>query len=295
MDYLSYCSFLPISVVSTPITYYKYSLYINQQDCFDTIPFAQSLIKVVKDLALALMCACVYFFGLSYFPTSYLSEPGFTDQGIFYILGYAQISIYLIQWKYFFAFKLCMLPIHSSGISYNPILEDKFNGIQSINLWEYNTTLSLPNKINSWNIPVQEWLRKGVYERLALGKEKAKLVTFFVSAFWHGFYGGYYFAFLLFFLEMYLANLAFKITKDNSHFLVRMYHKFAPLSRYVMLVVITLSFTHGAIYFVVLSSTQCLKILAKLYYLPYITVLILILLAHFQLGKMQSAKKLKAG
>jgi hypothetical protein len=92
---------------------------------------------------------------------------------------------------------------------------------------------------------------------------------------------------------MYLSNVVFKITKDSSHLLVKIYNKFAPFSRYLMLVVITLSFTHGAIYFVVLSSTKCLDILGKLYFLPYITVLILILVAHLQLANIRSTTKLK--
>lgn len=120
VDFIGYCLFLPTCVVSTPITYYKYDEYINKRLCFSHVPFLDSLKAILHDFTVAIGCACVYFFGVVYFPLSLISTPTFTDNSFLYVLGYSQLSIYLYHWKYFFAFKLCMLPIHSSGISYNP-------------------------------------------------------------------------------------------------------------------------------------------------------------------------------
>lgn len=60
------------------------------------------------------------------------------------------------------------------------------------------------DKIDKWNISVQTWLRRYVYLRVYTEKEmkenpkkanKAQMITFGVSAFWHGFYPSYYIAF----------------------------------------------------------------------------------------------------
>jgi lysophospholipid acyltransferase len=60
----------------------------------------------------------------------------------------------------------------------------------------------------------QEWLRKCVYERSHYkNKFYSQLITFMVSAFWHGFYGGYYLSFLLWFVQVYVSQLVYKESK----------------------------------------------------------------------------------
>ena len=54
------------------------------------------------------------------------------------------------------------------------------------------------NCINSWNIGTNHWLRMVVYERLPNSKNVSTLrtvLTFMMSAIWHGFYPGYYVTF----------------------------------------------------------------------------------------------------
>lgn len=111
-------------------------------------------------------------------------------------------------------------------------------------------------------------------------------MTFLISAFWHGFYGGYYFAFFLFFVHMYLATTIFKIKKNQEqHPLIKMYKKYRPLSQYGALVLLTLSFTHSGIYFAVLSITHCLEYLHSIYFLPFVLLGILCLVAQGELRK----------
>jgi hypothetical protein len=37
-----------------------------------------------------------------------------------------------------------------------------------------------------------------------------QLLTFMISAFWHGFYGGYYLSFILWFAQVFVSQLVFK-------------------------------------------------------------------------------------
>jgi lysophospholipid acyltransferase len=216
LDYIGYLLFLPTAAVSTPMSYHKYSQYMNQCDQFASIPFKETLLAIRKDGAIALGCGVLYLLGNTYTPISTLTEHNFTDQPFWPMLGYVIVSTHLIQAKYFFSFKLCLLPMHAAGITYDPALKDHFKGIETIRIRRFVFSTSVPEKVNSWNIPVQEWLRKCVYERLvdSVSKGKAKLITFMVSAFWHGFYGGYYIAFTLTFLQLYLAGLVFKLTRN---------------------------------------------------------------------------------
>lgn len=124
-----------------------------------------------------------------------------------------------------------------------------------------------------------------------MSKEKAKLATFMVSAFWHGFYGGYYFTFLLLFLNMYLSNLIFKLGKYTSHPLIVAYNKSKPISYYLLLILADLSLIHAATFFIVLSAKSCLKILSSIYFLPFIYLPLLIWLTQQELRKYSKRAK----
>ena len=60
---------------------------------------------------------------------------------------------------------------------------------------------SFKEVIDHWNMCANRWLKRYVYLRLSPEGTKVPLtttlITYFVSAFWHGFYPGYYFCFLL--------------------------------------------------------------------------------------------------
>ncbi|KAJ2390296.1 Lysophospholipid acyltransferase [Coemansia sp. RSA 2611] len=83
---------------------------------------------------------------------------------------------------------------------------------------------SLRQLIDSWNIGTNTWLRHHVYLRLASQQAAAKsrastratVLTFLVSAWWHGFYPGYYLTFVL----AALAANAARILRRNLHALV---------------------------------------------------------------------------
>lgn len=70
--------------------------------------------------------------------------------------------------------------------------------------WHFKTKSSFPasfqlatnlrDAISSWNMGTNQWLRLIVYERVP--KKYATLLTFSLSALWHGFYPGYYLTFV---------------------------------------------------------------------------------------------------
>lgn len=77
------------------------------------------------------------------------------------------------------------------------------------------TSNSVKGFLASWNISVHEWLKYYVYLRLLDNNKKrgssnvfAALVSFMVSAIWHGFYPGFYSFFLGAFLLDFWNKLA---------------------------------------------------------------------------------------
>lgn len=98
----------------------------------------------------------------------------------------------------------------ASGLSFNGV-DSKGNAqhdrIKSVLIYGLMTSYRVKDFLASWNISVHEWLKYYVYLRLLDNKKRGKtnafaaLVSFMVSAIWHGFYPGFFsfffFAFLL--------------------------------------------------------------------------------------------------
>ena len=169
-----------------------------------------------KEALLTIIFIGIHVLGFLYFPNTVMTAPQYVSKGFWFLLYFPFFNMFLNnQFKYFFGFKLCLLPIHISGLSYEPAKEgDQFLGVDYMNIKTFITTANPQSKINSWNLPVQQWLRKCIYERLNTSKQTAKFLTFIFSSFWHGFYGGYYITFTIFFIELHLANLAYKLAKN---------------------------------------------------------------------------------
>lgn len=89
----------------------------------------------------------------------------------------------------------------ASGFSYNGTDKQgnvKHDRVKSVIIKGLLTSNKVKDFLASWNISVHEWLKYYVYLRLLNNKERSRtnafaaLVSFGVSAIWHGFYPGYY-------------------------------------------------------------------------------------------------------
>jgi len=111
-----------------------------------------------KDALLAVVFIGLHVIGFLYFPNRVMTSSEYTSKGFWYLIYFGFFNMFLTnQFKYFFAFKLCMLPIHSSGLSYEPTTKnaDQFLGVEYMDIWTFVTTVNPQTKINSWNLPVQ--------------------------------------------------------------------------------------------------------------------------------------------
>jgi lysophospholipid acyltransferase len=83
-----------------------------------------------------------------------------------------------------------------------------------VNIKGLLTSYRVKDFLGSWNMSVHEWLKYYVYLRLldsnkrGSGNVFAALVSFLVSAIWHGFYPGFYSFFIGVFVVDYWNKLA---------------------------------------------------------------------------------------
>ena len=105
------------------------------------------------------------------------------------------------------------------GLSYNGTEKGthKHDRIRSVDVWKLETSLKVKDFLANWNISVHEWLKYYVFLRQLDTKKRggsslrAAMVTFLVSAIWHGFYPG----FLVFFIGAGLMDYQNKLQEQT--------------------------------------------------------------------------------
>ena len=147
--------------------------------------------------------------------TLYCGTEEFVNKSIGYKYFYMVTSMLVMRSTYYTAWKLSQASVNFTGLSYNKKLktkdsEDSFDKIDSCNLKEIELNVNPRVRIQYWNRSVHLWLKYYVFLRLLNVNHKkfknnkivASLITFMISALWHGFYPVYF----IFFFEYYMIE-----------------------------------------------------------------------------------------
>jgi len=118
---------------------------------------------------------------------------------------YVQIAAVLARFQYYFAWKVTEGSCVMAGMGYNGIMTptdggaDEWTAVENVNITALETSTSFKGLVETWNKSINTWLRFYVYWRVCellknerSSSSRATLVTYVVSAVWHGFYFGYY-------------------------------------------------------------------------------------------------------
>lgn len=149
------------------------------------------------------------------------------------------------------------------------------------------------DKISHWNIAVQEWLRKCIYQRSPFkGRGMSQLWVFMVSAFWHGFYAGYYVSFFLWFVQVYTQGEIFRFVKHETSRLRKFYKRLGFGGNLILTFIVNLIFSHNASFFILLDYKLSFRLLEKVNYIPQ-TILITLAITFTLLNMFRSKKPRK--
>ncbi|KAJ2453690.1 Lysophospholipid acyltransferase [Coemansia sp. RSA 2336] len=142
--------------------------------------------------------------------------------------SFASTALYLcktgvvVRAAYYTAWKMSEGACIVAGLGFDGLDDGKARwlDIANVHVRGVEAGSSLRQLIGSWNIGTNTWLRHHVYLRIAQQPEgsrkastRATILTFLVSAWWHGFYPGYYLTFVMAALS---ANAA-RILRRNLH------------------------------------------------------------------------------
>ena len=139
---------------------------------------------------------------------------------------------------------------------------------------------------------VQEWLRKSIYQRSPFkDKNLSQLLTFMVSAFWHGFYPGYYLTFFMFFCLIGLSGQLYSDSKKGEATYVKLYRKTGIAGRIILWILGNFFFMISGLYFEIPDVYQSLRILSATYYIPMIPALFIFIPLFMGSRKKSKSKK----
>lgn len=103
----------------------------------------------------------------------------------------------------------------SNSNSFTIIIIEKptFDTVRSISTWHNTFAYDIKFLFSYWNMMITAWLKNYVYLRVLRSRKGTKagfaplLITFMVSAIWHGFYPGYF----IFFIMSAIVDYVYKI------------------------------------------------------------------------------------
>ncbi|KAJ8981426.1 hypothetical protein NQ317_015628 [Molorchus minor] len=206
LEYFSYMLMFP-SIMAGPIIFYKdyiefiqgnaYNIPQNNSVNDNTVTYEPSPARaVVEKVIIALFCALVFVNFLPRYPISRIKDDHFVDgTSVSYKFWYLTVCTTLVRCKYYFAWTIADAVCNNCGIGLSKYKSDgseEWNKLSNVDIFRFEFAASLKEAIEAWNKGTNIWLRLIVYDRT---KKYSTLLTYSLSAMWHGFYAGYYLTF----------------------------------------------------------------------------------------------------
>lgn len=153
---------------------------------------------VVRKVIASLVCALIFVKFATIYPIKAMKDDGFIgESGFMYSFWYMMMATTAVRFKYYFAWLMADAICNCSGFGFNGYERDgvtpRWDMVSNIDVWAFEFGTNFRNCINAWNTGTNRWLRMVVFERVP--KRFGTVLTFSLSALWHGFYPGYYITF----------------------------------------------------------------------------------------------------
>lgn len=215
-SYVWYCQACALGVF---FEFTDYKRWVERTHEYKDVPcpIAASL----KWLAKGVFCLAFYTVIAPYCNVEMCWSEKFLEFAYAFRIVYYFFAMTFKRLFYYTPFSMTTGAIIASGLGYNGMEkgEHKWDKIIGVYIWEIETASSPIEMLRFWNHQVHLWLKFYIMGRLAKpGKRPGmfeNMVTFLVSAFWHGFYPFYY---VMFFFAGVLSEVSKDIFKARFMF-----------------------------------------------------------------------------
>uniref|UniRef100_A0A182MSL8 Lysophospholipid acyltransferase 1 n=1 Tax=Anopheles culicifacies TaxID=139723 RepID=A0A182MSL8_9DIPT len=174
---------------------------------------------VIKKVIASLVCALIFVKFATIYPIKTMKDDDFLkNSGFFYTLWFMMMATTAVRFKYYFAWLMADAICNNSGLGFNGYdqrdgVTPRWDMLSNIQVLEFEFGTNFRNCINAWNAGTNRWLRMVVFERVP--KRYGTVLTFSLSALWHGFYPGYYMTFATGALIVMAARVARKMFRPS--------------------------------------------------------------------------------
>jgi lysophospholipid acyltransferase len=180
----------------------------NEGKAFQTVEDKAYVPKGRKTTATIQLLLSVFYLVLftqlsAPFNEPYLTTDAFAQQPIMYKIYYLMVCMVVVRSKYYAIWGMPDGACALVGLGFNgrdARGRERWDRVSNVLPFAVESSTSIKELLDNWNICTNRWLRYYVYLRWTQPNKRPGLlqtvVTFSVSAFWHGFYLGYYLTFI---------------------------------------------------------------------------------------------------
>jgi len=257
-----YVFFFPGFFVGPPCRYNEYMFNIGFQ------PHHGYLEAATGKAVTGVLCAILWYLLMDY-NFAYVLEPEFQELSFYAKLGFLQVAGLSSRLMYYIAWKLSESAYILSGLGFLTHSQGlDFSGMENVDIVGIETSTSLRGFWQCWNKRTSSWLRDCIYTRLNCSRPNASLITFAVSAFWHGIFPGYYLTFLTASFFGMVGNKLYRLTKTWN----------VPGSAILGWMLTNFALSYGGAPFVLLDFYAGLAVWKEFYFFPHIVAGLFLLL-----------------
>ncbi|XP_072890646.1 lysophospholipid acyltransferase 2-like isoform X1 [Hemitrygon akajei] len=156
-----------------------------------------SLHAVMWKMLICTLCVFIHLSLMEEFPVTYNNDDDFIMRRSMPVrLLYLYVSLLACRPKYYFAWTIADAVNNAAGFGFNGYDsrgKPRWDRTSNLNIANVEFATSMKMFIDNWNIQTALWLKEVCYDRCPFNRT---LMTFLLSAVWHGVYPGYYFTFL---------------------------------------------------------------------------------------------------
>ncbi|KAJ3171322.1 lysophospholipid acyltransferase, partial [Irineochytrium annulatum] len=193
IQFLGFVCFFPSFLVGPSFEFKDYDDFIARRKPFDKIP--SRVWPVTRCLLYAVGMLYIYIRFGSTWNFDIATKPEFMEQPFWARLAWLQVYGFMSRTKYYGAWKLSEGACIIAGIGFNGYDEKgkpRWDRAENVDIFNLEFASNPQTMMGGWNKRTNYWLRNSVYLRLSSkpGQKPtgaATIVTYLVSAFWHGF------------------------------------------------------------------------------------------------------------
>jgi lysophospholipid acyltransferase len=304
LEVFSYSYYYSTAVVGPYSEFADFRRFINLEKEFSNIPMFKAMYFSLYEAAYGLISCYLYLGYKGTYYCAFVVTQEFANFNFFYKLFYLNMAMLVNGCKFYIAWKLITATNIFNGMSYEPeertnsegenVVEHNFTRIQSAIITKVVFYPNTKDKIESWNHQIHLWLKyqinlRFINNKMAFIQKNRIMLTYFVSAAWHGWYPVYFLAFFDFFIIDRVCEI---LKKDK--FFERLEH-----SSYILQIVVSMISLHACNYlgvtFALLTIEKVFIFYKSMYFLPNLFVYFSYIYVAFIKGETKSQSRLEPG